>query len=151
MPTLDTDTLEMVLATLRDYAAKELQPAYLRELDERDEFPHKVLQDLYNPDKIGIHLIFIPEAYDGLGGGAYDGHRYKLSGRKQWISNGGVAKLYTILAHTPGGLRWAIAAGQTDWMPIVARCNPVLGAPTSMCCWWHRLDTAILTLAAAVA
>ena len=193
MTTLDTDTLEMVLSTIRDYATKELTPAYLRELDERDEFPHKVLQDLYDSDKIGVHLIFIPEEFDGLGGGAYDVYRvselmakidlgiatgvlatflgtdpivvggtdeqkahwmgriaregllvaygatepqagsdlgslttkavpveedgkivgYKISGRKQWISNGGVAKLYTILANAPGGPTWfAMEAGQ---------------------------------------
>ena len=75
MTTLDTDALEMVLSTIRDYAAKELKPAYLRELDERDEFPHKVLEDLYDSDKIGVHLIFIPEEFDGLGGGAYDVYR----------------------------------------------------------------------------
>jgi alkylation response protein AidB-like acyl-CoA dehydrogenase len=183
----------MVLTTLRDYASKKLKPEYLRELDERDEFPHDVLKDLYDPEKFGLHLIFIPEEYGGLGGGAYDIYRvseqmakidlgiatgvlatflgtdpitvggteeqkaywmgriasegwlvaygatepgagsdlgtlttkavpveedgkivgYKISGRKQWISNGGVAKLYTILAITPGGLSWfALEAGQ---------------------------------------
>lgn len=193
MTTLDTDTLEMVLTTLRDYAAKRLKPEYLRELDERDEFPHDVLRDLYDPEKFGLHLIFIPEEYGGLGGGAYDVYRvseqmaridlgiatgvlatflgtdpivvggteeqkahwmgriasegllvaygatepqagsdlgtlttravpveedgkiigYKLTGRKQWISNGGVAKLYTILANAPGGISWFIMeAGQ---------------------------------------
>lgn len=33
---------------------------------------------------------------------------YKLTGRKQWISNGGVASLYTILANAPGGPSWFI-------------------------------------------
>jgi alkylation response protein AidB-like acyl-CoA dehydrogenase len=33
---------------------------------------------------------------------------YKISGRKQWISNGGVAKLYTILANTAGGPSWFV-------------------------------------------
>jgi alkylation response protein AidB-like acyl-CoA dehydrogenase len=31
---------------------------------------------------------------------------YKISGRKQWISNGGVADRYTILANAPGGPTW---------------------------------------------
>ncbi|MBX0327496.1 acyl-CoA dehydrogenase family protein [Oscillochloris sp. ZM17-4] len=188
MTTLDTDTLEMVLATLREYAAKQLSPEYLRDLDARDEFPMDVLRELYDPDKIGLHLIFIPEEYGGLGGGAYDIYRvselmaridlgiatgvlatflgtdpitvggteeqkthwmgriadegllvaygatepqagsdlgtlttkaepviedgqvvgYKISGRKQWISNGGVAEIYTILASAPGGLSWFV-------------------------------------------
>jgi alkylation response protein AidB-like acyl-CoA dehydrogenase len=33
---------------------------------------------------------------------------YKITGRKQWISNGGVADLYTILANAPGGPSWFI-------------------------------------------
>jgi alkylation response protein AidB-like acyl-CoA dehydrogenase len=39
-----------------------------------------------------------------------DGHitGYKISGRKQWISNGGVADVYTILALAPGGPTWFI-------------------------------------------
>ena len=31
---------------------------------------------------------------------------YRISGRKQWISNGGVADRYTILANAPGGPTW---------------------------------------------
>jgi alkylation response protein AidB-like acyl-CoA dehydrogenase len=40
-----------------------------------------------------------------------DGDRiagYKLNGSKQWISNGGVADAYTILANTPSGPSWFI-------------------------------------------
>ncbi|HXZ79475.1 MAG TPA: acyl-CoA dehydrogenase family protein [Terriglobales bacterium] len=33
---------------------------------------------------------------------------YKITGNKQWISNGGVADAYTILANTPGGPSWFI-------------------------------------------
>ncbi len=33
---------------------------------------------------------------------------YKISGNKQWISNGGYADLYTILARTPGGPSWFV-------------------------------------------
>ncbi len=33
---------------------------------------------------------------------------YKINGRKQWISNGGVASLYTILALAPGGPSWFV-------------------------------------------
>jgi len=193
MTTLDTDTLDMVLSTLHEYAARKLKPEYLRALDERDEFPHEVLKDLYNPDQFGLHLLFIPEQYGGLGGGAYDIYRvselmaridlgiatgvlatflgsdpitvggteeqkafwmgkiaeegllvaygatepqagsdlgalttkavpveedgqvvgYKISGRKQWISNGGVAQIYTILANAPGGPSWFIVEHDT--------------------------------------
>jgi alkylation response protein AidB-like acyl-CoA dehydrogenase len=33
---------------------------------------------------------------------------YKISGNKQWISNGGIADAYTILANTPDGPSWFI-------------------------------------------
>ena len=33
---------------------------------------------------------------------------YRLDGRKQWISNGGIADAYTILAKTPGGPSWFV-------------------------------------------
>ena len=33
---------------------------------------------------------------------------YKISGSKQWISNGGIAEVYTILANTPAGPSWFI-------------------------------------------
>ena len=45
---------------------------------------------------------------------AQDGRRrrtnggYRISGVKQWISNGGVADLYTILALAPGGPSWFV-------------------------------------------
>ncbi len=45
----------------------------------------------------------------------------------------------------------ATGDGSEHWMPVLARCNPALAAPTSMYCWWRRLDTAVLTLAAAPA
>ncbi len=31
---------------------------------------------------------------------------YKISGRKQWISNGGIADMVTVLANAPGGPTW---------------------------------------------
>jgi len=33
---------------------------------------------------------------------------YKINGSKQWISNGGIADAYTVLANTPGGPSWFI-------------------------------------------
>lgn len=39
---------------------------------------------------------------------------YKITGIKQWISNGGIADLYTILAMAPGGPSWFIVERNTD-------------------------------------
>lgn len=188
MAGLDQETRDMVLDTLKRYAEDKLTTDFLLELDHEDKFPTDVLQELYDPMQFGLHLLFIPEEYDGLGGGAYDIYRvselmaaidlgiatgvlatflgsdpirvggtdeqkalwmgkiaeeallmaygatepqagsdlaamttkavpveengevvgYKISGQKQWISNGGVADLYTILALAPGGPTWFV-------------------------------------------
>jgi alkylation response protein AidB-like acyl-CoA dehydrogenase len=39
---------------------------------------------------------------------------YRISGTKQWISNGGVADLYTILAMAPGGPSWFVVEAGVD-------------------------------------
>jgi alkylation response protein AidB-like acyl-CoA dehydrogenase len=39
---------------------------------------------------------------------------YRISGAKQWISNGGVADLYTILAMAPGGPSWFVVERGAD-------------------------------------
>jgi alkylation response protein AidB-like acyl-CoA dehydrogenase len=39
---------------------------------------------------------------------------YRISGRKQWISNGGVADRYTILANAPGGASWFLVDRDTE-------------------------------------
>ncbi len=184
---LDRKELDQILSTLAKYADKKLTPDFLLKLDHEDRFPNEVLADLYN--NIGLHLIFIDEEDDGLGGGAYDVYRvseamagidvgiatgvlatflgadpivvggtqeqkhhwmsrianegllvaygatepqagsdlaqlttkavpvlnddgsvkgYTITGRKQWISNGGVAEIYTILAAAPGGPSWFV-------------------------------------------
>ena len=38
---------------------------------------------------------------------------YRITGKKQWISNGGVADLYTILASAPGGPSWFVVDRET--------------------------------------
>jgi alkylation response protein AidB-like acyl-CoA dehydrogenase len=38
---------------------------------------------------------------------------YRITGKKQWISNGGVADIYTILANAPGGPSWFVVDRDT--------------------------------------
>ena len=44
-----------------------------------------------------------------------DGHivGYKINGAKQWISNGGIADAYPVLANTPGGPSWFVVEKDT--------------------------------------
>jgi len=189
---LDPDTLEMTLAAIDEFAARELPDAKLIELDEADEFPEDLVRRMCS-EELGVQLLFIPEAYDGMGGSTFDVYRlcehlagidlgvatsvlatalgsdpisvgateeqkkrwltrvadegllmaygatepqagsdlaalkttavpverdgtvtaYRLTGAKQWISNGGVADLYTILALAPGGPSWFVVERDT--------------------------------------
>ncbi len=183
---LSPEALQMTLEALEQFATRRLAPKTLLELDARDECPIDIVREMCGPE-LGIQLLFIPEAYGGMGGGAYDVYRtcealaridlgvatgvlatllgsdpirlgteaqkkkwlgriaeegllmaygatepaagsdlaalrttaspvhedgrltgYKLNGAKQWISNGGVADAYTILANAPGGPSWFV-------------------------------------------
>jgi len=190
---LDRDTLNLVLGAIREFANSELPDERLLEFDEKDEFPEGVVRGMCG-EVLGVSLLFIPEAYGGMGGGAYDVYRvcellasidlgiatgalatflgsdpivfggteeqqarwmsqiaeesllmaygatepeagsdlgalkttaerveedgeivgYVINGNKQWISNGGFADLYTILAMTPGGPTWFVVDRDTE-------------------------------------
>src|SRR5437763_1831501 len=181
-------TLKLSLKSLRDFAKGRLPDEKLLELDAKDECPLDIVRIMCDPDQLAIQLLFIPEEFGGLGGGAYDvyciceemaridlgiatgvlatflgsdpitvgatpeqkklwlsriaaegllfaygatepeagsdlpslkttaervmqdGHivGYKINGAKQWISNGGIADAYTVLANAPGGPSWFI-------------------------------------------
>ena len=186
-------TLKLSLKSMRDFAKKRLPDETLVELDERDECPLEIVRDICSPEKLGIQLLFIPEEYGGMGGGAFDVYciceemaridlgiatavlatflgsdpirvggtpaqkklwlgrianegllfaygatepeagsdlgalrttadrvmqderivGYKINGNKQWISNGGVADVYTVLANTPAGPGWFVVEKDT--------------------------------------
>ncbi len=181
-------TLKLSLKSLKDIAKKRLPDETLIQLDERDECPLEIVRHMCDPDKLGIQLLFIPEEFGGMGGGAFDVYcvceemaridlgiatavlatflgsdpitvgataeqkklwlsriaeegllfaygatepeagsdlgnlrttadrvmqdgrvaGYKINGNKQWISNGGVADVCTVLANTPAGPSWFI-------------------------------------------
>ncbi len=194
MPSLDKETRDMILESLRDYADRKLTDAHLLTFDREDRFATEVLEELNEPATLGLHLLFIPEEFNGLGGGSYDIYRiselmasidlgistgvlasflgsdpitvggtpdqkkrwmtkiadeallvayaatepqagsdlaalqtratpveengtttaYRINGRKQWISNGSVADLYTVLAQAPGGPTWFVVEKDRD-------------------------------------
>jgi alkylation response protein AidB-like acyl-CoA dehydrogenase len=184
---VDPSELNMIVDALLDFSRENFTEEKLLQLDHEDEFPIDLIRQVCG-EGLGIHLIFIPERYGGMGGGAYDSYRvcealasidvgvatgvfatflgsdpivfgateeqkdkwlsriaaeglllaygatepeagsdlgalrttatpveengsitgYKLSGNKQWISNGGYADMYTILAKAPGGPTWFV-------------------------------------------
>ena len=189
---LDRESLDMLLATLDTFAKQRLPLEKRLELDAKNEFPLELIRELLGPE-IGLHLLFIPDEYGGLGGGAYDVYRvseamarvdlgvataflaiflgtdpivvgatdeqrahwmtriaeeglivayavteplagselsairtkaerveengtvvgYRINGAKQFISNGGTAQLYTVLAMAPDGPSFFAVEGGT--------------------------------------
>ncbi len=73
-PGIDRSDLDLVLESIRDFAAENLPDALLLDLDHRDEFPNDVVRSLCG-EGLGIHLLFIPEAYGGMGGSTMDVYR----------------------------------------------------------------------------
>ncbi len=184
---LDRADLELALDSIRDFAKQHLPPERILELDANDEMPVELVRQMCGPE-LGAQLLFVPEEYGGMGGGAFDVYRtcetlaevdvgvatallatflgsdpirvggtpeqkrewltkiaedgalmaygatepeagsdlaalrttaqpvfedgtcvgYRLQGRKQWISNGAVADVATILARAPGGPTWFV-------------------------------------------
>ncbi len=68
---LDTETREMVLDTVRQLRNRLLTREKILEYDKKEFFPEETIREMLGPD-IGLQLIFIPEAYGGMGGGARD-------------------------------------------------------------------------------
>ncbi|NNL65394.1 MAG: acyl-CoA dehydrogenase, partial [Myxococcales bacterium] len=193
MPGLDRESLELALESIRDFAKQNLPPEVLLDHDARDEMPLEIVRAMCGPE-LGAQLLFLPEEYGGMGGGALDVYRtcetlaridvgvatgllatflgsdpirvggtpeqkqrwmtriaeegllmaygatepeagsdlaalrttatpveedgqvvgYRLNGRKQWISNGGVAEVSTILANAPGGPSWFVVEREAE-------------------------------------
>lgn len=180
---MDPEVLSMVLDTISKLEKEKLTLEVKLDMDRKGDFPMELVRFMQGPE-IGLHLIFIPEEYGGLGAGAREiaivseriakmdlavatsflaiclgmdpirvgsmpeqrekyfrkiaeeglivaygvtepeagsnvqslktkAERvlddegnikgYRLNGQKQFITNGGVADLYTILADTPEG------------------------------------------------
>ncbi len=184
---LDRESLDLTLEAIRDFARENFPDETLLDLDAKDEFPYDLVRRMCGED-LGVQLLFIPEEYGGMGGGAFDVYKvcealarvdlgvatgvlatflgsdpicfggteeqkqrwlsriasegalmayaatepeagsdlaalrttatpvlddgrtvgYVLNGNKQWISNGGFADLYSVLALAPGGPSWFI-------------------------------------------
>jgi alkylation response protein AidB-like acyl-CoA dehydrogenase len=184
---LDKETLDLTLESLKDFTASRLPEKKILELDAQEEFPVEIVREMCGSG-LGIQLLFIPEEFEGMGGGAFDIYRvceelarvdlgvatgvlatflgsdpiifggtynqkklwmtrigeegllmaygatepeagsdlaalrtvadpvledgkvlgYRITGNKQWISNGGYADLYCVLARAPGGPSWFI-------------------------------------------
>lgn len=68
---LDERSLKLALNTVRDLRKKLLTKENVLEWDKEEIFPEKAIRKLLAPD-VGLQLMFIPEAYGGIGAGTRD-------------------------------------------------------------------------------
>jgi alkylation response protein AidB-like acyl-CoA dehydrogenase len=68
---LPIEERQMILDLLGQVRQRMLTPEKLRQYDQDETFPEAEVRELLGPD-IGLQLLFIPEVYGGLGGGALD-------------------------------------------------------------------------------
>ena len=68
---LDPEYREMVLETIRQLRKRLLTKERILEYDREEVFPEAVIREMLSPE-IGLQLVFIPEEYGGMGGGARD-------------------------------------------------------------------------------
>jgi len=68
---LDVETREMILETIRSLKKEILTRDKILELDDTGEFPLEIIRELLS-ERVGLQMIFVPEEFGGLGGGAVD-------------------------------------------------------------------------------
>ena len=68
---LDLESRQMVIETVRQLRSKLLTKELVLAFDKDEVFPEETIRQMLGPE-IGLQLIFIPEAYGGMGGGARD-------------------------------------------------------------------------------
>jgi alkylation response protein AidB-like acyl-CoA dehydrogenase len=68
---LDAESRQMVIDTVQQLSKRLLTKDRILEYDHQEIFPEAVLREMLGPE-IGLQLLFIPEAYGGMGGGAMD-------------------------------------------------------------------------------
>ncbi len=68
---LDPETRQMVVETVQQLKNRLLTKEKILELDKEETFPEDIIRQMLGPE-IGLQLLFIPEAYGGMGGGALD-------------------------------------------------------------------------------
>jgi alkylation response protein AidB-like acyl-CoA dehydrogenase len=68
---LDDESRQMILGILAQLRKRLLTKEKILDYDAKEHFPERTIRQMLGPD-IGLQLLFIPEAYGGMSGGARD-------------------------------------------------------------------------------
>jgi alkylation response protein AidB-like acyl-CoA dehydrogenase len=114
---LDLSTLNLMLEALGDFVSAELPESRILELDHEDICPEDTVRAMCS-DALGVQLVFIPEEYGGLGGGAFDS--YRVCERMARIDIGlGTSVFATFLGSDPI-LMGGTDDQRTEWLGRIA-------------------------------
>ena len=72
---LDLASLNLMLEALTDFVDAALSPDLQLQLDHEDRCPEDIVRAMSDPMTLGVQLVFIPEQYGGMDGGAFDSYR----------------------------------------------------------------------------
>ncbi|PID73580.1 MAG: acyl-CoA dehydrogenase [Desulfobacterales bacterium] len=72
---LDDESRQMVVDTVRQLRRRLLTRDKILEWDREEVFPEEAVRELVGPE-LGLQLLFLPEEYGGMGGGARDCCRF---------------------------------------------------------------------------
>lgn len=72
---LDVQSLNLMIEALNDFVLDALSPELQLELDHEDRCPEDIVRGMSDPEVLGVQLVFVPDEYGGMGGGAMDAYR----------------------------------------------------------------------------
>jgi alkylation response protein AidB-like acyl-CoA dehydrogenase len=114
---LDAADLDLIIKTLKEFTAREAPLDKRLKWDESDTCPADVVRAMLGPD-VGLHLVFLPDEYGGMGGGAYDVYRLSMEFAKIDL---GLATAMLAVALGTDPIRVGCTHEQkSKWLPRIA-------------------------------
>ena len=114
---LDLETLNLMLESLTDFIGAAMDDDRMLELDHEDVCPEDLVRAMQS-EELGVQLVFLPEAYGGMGGGAFD--VYRVCERLGYIDIGlATSVLATFLGSDPV-LVGATEEQKQEWLGRIA-------------------------------
>ena len=114
---LDLESRQMVVDTVRQLGKKLLSKENIRKWDKEEVFPEAEIREMLGPE-IGLQLLFIPEEYGGMGGGARD--CCKVTEETAKICLGVATGFFAIQLGTDPILVGATEAQKEKWLGRIA-------------------------------
>jgi alkylation response protein AidB-like acyl-CoA dehydrogenase len=114
---LDPEDIELIVKTLKEFTGREAPLDRRLKWDETDTCPQEVVREMLGPD-VGLHLVFLPDEYGGMGGGAYD--VYRLSTEFAKIDLGLATAMLAVALGTDPIRVGCTHEQKSKWIPRIA-------------------------------